>query len=83
MKDDRLQKYLLDWYPQHGKRSIGRRRTTWINCIEDDLELVTGRIGISYQQGKDLALNRLRWRELLRISRDTIVEQPDPHNDDG
>ena len=52
MDDDRLPKHLLEWHPRHEKRTRGRKRATWLSCSKEDLDMVTGRVGIDYTQGK-------------------------------
>lgn len=74
--EDRLPEYLLEWHPRHGKRTRERKRTTWLSCIEEDLEMVTGRVGID-------SLNRSSWRAMLQKACEVVVEQPNSHNDDG
>ena len=78
MNENRLPKYLLDWHPRHGKRSSGRQRVTWLECIEADLELVSGRIGIKHQQGKVMAADRKTWGAMLQNTKDIELKQPDP-----
>ena len=48
MDDGRLTKYLLEWHPGPGKKTRGRKSTTWLNCIEENLEIITGKVGIDY-----------------------------------
>lgn len=82
MDEDRLPKYLLEWHPRHGKKTRGRKRTTWLSCNED-LEMVTGRVGIDYVQEKQTTLNRSRWRAMLQKACEVVAEQPNSHIDDG
>ena len=83
MDDDRLLKYLLEWHLRRGKRTRGRKRTTWLSCIEEDLEMVTKRVGIDYIERKQMVVNRLRWRAMLRKANEVVVEQLDQHTDYG
>ena len=83
MDDGRLPKYLLEWHPRHGKRTWGRKRTNWLSCIEEGLEMITGRVGIDYIQGRQMALNRSRLGKILRKASEVVVGQPYPHDDDG
>lgn len=84
MDDGRLPKYLLEWHPRHGKRTWGRKRTTWLSCIEEGLEMITERVGIDYIQGRQMALNHSRLGKMLRkASEVVVVGQPYPHDDDG
>ena len=83
MNNSRLPKYLLDWYPKHGHRSVGRQRTTWIKCVEEDLELLSGRVGITHQQGQTMAADRKRWSTMLRKGKENFAEQPDSLGDEG
>ena len=46
----RLPKYLLELHPRNGKRTRGRKRTTWLSCVEEDLEMVTGRVGVDFME---------------------------------
>ena len=48
MDAGRLPKYLLEMHPRNEKRTRGRKRTTWLSCVEEDLEMVTGRVGIDF-----------------------------------
>jgi len=36
MTEERLPRYLLGWKPEHGRKSRGRPRKTWLNCILED-----------------------------------------------
>ena len=81
MPDGRLQKYLLDWQPRHGKRSAGAQRITWIKCVQDDLDIISGIEGATHQQGIVMAKDRKAWGAMLRKARDIEFEQPDPHMD--
>ena len=83
MDDGRLPKYLLEWHPRHGKRTWGRKRTTWLSCIEEGLEMITGRVGTDYIQGRQMVLNRSRLGKMLRKASEVVVGQPYPHDDDG
>ena len=83
MDDGRLPKYLLEWHPRHGKRTWGRKRTTWLSCIEEGLEMITGRVGINYIQGRQMVLNRSRLGKMLRKVSEVVFGQPYPHDDDG
>ena len=76
MDSNRLPNYILDWTPKHGKRSAGRKRVTWMDCVEEDLALLTGRTGITHLQGKVLAINRKAWGLMLRKGKDIKIEQP-------
>ena len=82
MDDGRLPKYLLERHPRHGKRTWGRKRTTWLSCIEG-LEMITGRVGIDYIQGRQMVLNRSRLGKMLRKVSEVVFGQPYPHDDDG
>ena len=46
MPDERLSNYLLYWTPKHGKRSHGRPRKTWLNCVKEDSMKFTGNTNI-------------------------------------
>ena len=69
MPDTRLPGYLLDWVPAHGKRSRGRPRKTWRNCILEDAETFTGEADITIDKVRELAGNRKCWREMIRHKR--------------
>ena len=66
MPPERYPAYILDWTPKHGHRSQGAPRRTWTQCIEEDLELLTGKVGITCEQGKSLAKDRKLWRQMLK-----------------
>ena len=70
MPDTRLPKYLLNWKPNHGKRSRGRPVKNWMACILEDAANFTGVDNISIDTVQTLATNRVQWRHMLRRHRD-------------
>ena len=42
MPETRTPKYLLDWKPAHGKRSRGRPRRNWHQCVLEDAAVFSG-----------------------------------------
>ena len=42
MPSERLPKKLLQWKPAHGKRSRGRPRKSWLDCVKEDYKTATG-----------------------------------------
>ena len=69
MPDKRLPKYLLDWIPMHGKRSRGRPRKSWLNCIKEDAASFTGIKDITHPTMVSMASDRKLWREMIRHKR--------------
>ena len=50
---------------------------------EEKDKMITGRVGIDYIQGRQMALNRSRLGTMLRKASEVVVGQPYPHDDDG
>ncbi|KAI8477652.1 hypothetical protein Bbelb_446140 [Branchiostoma belcheri] len=69
MPEERLPRYLLDWKPNYGRRSRGRPRKSWNNCVLEDAVLILGRPSTSLEELKELARDRKAWRGLLRKRR--------------
>ncbi|KAI8485557.1 hypothetical protein Bbelb_367510 [Branchiostoma belcheri] len=69
MPEERLPRYLLDWKPNYGRRSRGRPRKSWNNCVLEDAVLIIGRPSTSLEELKELARDRKEWRGLLRKRR--------------
>ena len=70
MPEHRLPKYLLDWKPKHGKRSRGRPRKTWMDCVREDAAHFTGIPGIADNDMAQHAQNRQLWRDMIRRNRE-------------
>ena len=70
MPEYRLPNFLLEWKPNYGKRSRGRPRKGWMACVLEDAAYFTGVDNISRDAVRQLALNRVEWRNLLRLTRD-------------
>ena len=66
MPPERLSSYILDWTPKHGSRSVGMPRRTWTGTIEEDIEEMTWIKGMAYLQAKELAIDRVLWRQMLK-----------------
>ena len=73
MPDERLPRYLLGWKPGHGKRSRGRPRKTWLNCIKEDASSFTGIDNISLEQAEQMASDRPAWRKMIRSNKEWTV----------
>ena len=65
MPETRLPNYLLEWTPNHGKRSRGRPKKSWLKVVNEDAAAFTGNNDISIGQSKDLARDRRSWREMI------------------
>ena len=61
MPDKRLPKYLISWTPRHGKRSRGRPRKSWLNCVKEDAASFTGNAKITLPNMENMALDRKMW----------------------
>ena len=72
MPGDRLPKFLVDWKPNHGKRSRGRPRKSWTNCVREDAASFTGIPDIDFNGMKQRAMDRKHWRDMIRHKRDFI-----------
>ena len=72
MPEYRLPNYLLGWKPTHGKRSRGRPRKAWINCVHDDAISFTGDQDITLVDMLEMAGSRKQWGELIRRNRERI-----------
>lgn len=70
MTEERLPRYLLGWKPQHGRRSRGRPRKTWLNCILEDASDFTGVNNITLEEAEHLASDRPTWRRMLHRRRE-------------
>ena len=69
MPDTRMPKYLLKWTPTHGKRSRGRPRKNWMNCVLEDATVFSGEQNIVLERLEELAEHRKHWREMIRHKR--------------
>jgi len=72
MPDERLPKYLISWTPKHGKRSRGRPRRSWPNCVREDAALFTGIEDITTVTMNEMASDRKLWREMIRHKREFL-----------
>ena len=72
MPDERLPKYLINWTPKHGKRSRGRPRQSWINCVINDAASFTGIRDIDCSTMDSMASDRKLWREMIRHKREFL-----------
>ena len=70
MPEKRLQKFLLNWRPNYGKRSRGRPRKNWNACVLEDLAKFTSEQNINSNGVQALAANRVQWRYMIRRQRD-------------
>ena len=59
-----LPRFILS--PNYGQRSKGRPRKGWMACVLEDAANFTGVDNISGDAVRQLALNRVEWRNLLR-----------------
>ena len=69
MPTSRLPKFLLDWKPNYGKRSRGRPRTNWKNCVLEDAAKFTGVNNINNDTAQALAADRVQWRRMIQRQR--------------
>ena len=55
MPDERLPKFILDNKPNYGKRSRGRPRKAWLDCIKEDANNFTGNDELNLEEVRELA----------------------------
>ena len=69
-----MPKYLLKLTPTNGKRSIGRPRKNWMNCVLEGASVVSGEQNIVLERLEGLAEHRKQWRETIRhkVKRDFL-----------
>ena len=68
MPEHRIPKIFMDWVPRHGKRSRGRPRKTWLQCVREDACAVSGADDtVENLMGK--AQDRDEWRRFSRRAR--------------
>ena len=81
--NERFPKYLLDWIPTHGSRSVVCPRHNLLKTIEDDLEMFLGD-GCDLELVKCCAADRSKWRHLLKSATSSLSsrEQADSSSDD-
>ena len=65
MPDTLMPKYLLKWTPTHGKRSRGRPRKNWMNCVLEDASVFSGEQNIVLERLEELGEHRKHWREMI------------------
>ena len=64
MNETRFPKLIMEWQPK-GKRGRGRPRlTSWRETLRKDLR----ELNTTYEEAKEMAQNRLRWKELTAQS---------------
>ncbi|KAI8502407.1 hypothetical protein Bbelb_199950 [Branchiostoma belcheri] len=69
MPKERLPRFLLDWTPNHGKRSRGRPIKTWLNSVLEDLKKIKGNNKLELREVEEMAQNRPEWRKMARKRR--------------
>lgn len=72
MTRERLPRILLEWTPNHGKRSRGRPRQTWFNSVMEDLKLITGNNRLRVREIEVMAQDRPEWRRMVRKRRQRL-----------
>ena len=72
MPDTSMPKYLLKWTPTQGKRSRGRPRKNWMNCVLEDATVFSGEQNIVLERLEELAEHRKHWREMIRHKREFL-----------
>ena len=72
MDSSRMPQYLLNWAPNHGKRSRGRPRKNWLNCVMEDAAVFTGFQNLVLDKVKEMAEDRKHWREIIRHKREFL-----------
>ena len=72
MPEERLPNYLINWTPKHGKRSRGRPRKSWLNCVREDAALFTDIPDIDRACMNNMASDRKLWREMIRHKREFL-----------
>ena len=70
MPENRLQKFLLNWRPNYGKRSRGRPSKNWNACVLEDVAKFTSEHNINSNGVQALAADRVQWRYMIRRKRD-------------
>ena len=72
MPENRLQKFLLNWCPNYGKRSRGRPRKNWNACVLEDVAKFTSEQNINSNGAgvQASAADRVQWRYMIRRQRD-------------
>ena len=72
MDSSRMPQFLLNWGPNHGKRSRGRPRKNWLNCVMEDAAALTGFQNLVLNKVKEMAEDRKHWREIIRHKREFL-----------
>ena len=72
MDSSRMPQYLLNWVPNHGKRSRGRPRKNWLNCVMEGAAAFTGFQNLVLDKVKEKAEDRKHWREMIRHKREFL-----------
>ncbi|CAH1272904.1 Hypp5001 [Branchiostoma lanceolatum] len=84
MPKERLPRFLLDWNPNHGKRSRGRPRRTWLDSVLDDIRRAVGNTNLTLTDIEGMALDRANWRRIAarRRGRTTHPDAGDSPSDE-
>jgi len=48
------------WRPEGDRRRVGRPKRTWQDTLKEDLDT----LGVDWNDARDAANNRARWRQL-------------------
>ena len=68
MPEHRIPKIMMNWVPRHGKRSRGRPRKTWMQCVQEDASCLTNDT-VTKDQLISRAQDRDEWRRFVRRAR--------------
>jgi len=49
------------WRPEGGRRRVGRPKRTWQDTLKEDLDT----LGVDWNDARDTAIDRARWRQLV------------------
>jgi len=49
------------WRPEGGRRKVGRPKRTWQDTLKEDLDT----LGVDWNDARDTANDRARWRQLV------------------
>ena len=69
MPEHRIPKVLMNWVPKHGKRSRGRPRKTWMQCVKKDATSLTNDSIVTKDELISRAQDRDEWRRFARRAR--------------
>ena len=65
MPNNRITKQMLDWKPNFGKRSRGRPKLGWLDCVREDGARMLKRKSITIKELTKATDDRDHWRELI------------------